>query len=376
MSVAFEQSTFSMTATCLPCCAGPDPDECLCALLMPPFEPPYVDYTTAKAVIDEPKSVADCMAYCPLDTTDVSTLSATFDGTTYVVSGTFTGSLNGFPSWLSISAKSGATLTFAGTGGSHIGVVIYGCDGTEVETIEGTTPQTSAALPADGEYYIFVQPNTPPPGGGFGSSTTTITSSDDFWVNPVIALWDDSGTTRKLWACPKLLLPPLTESTGTWYADATAAGTAITDLTSNCDGYIESLTNVATFTATDGGTSLTLANTLTAGATTSPRMWGGINAADAATITVTGTVGAGTVNVNVGIYDDTGTLVESSGAVSSPWTSAALPYKGRYTIGVSVTSSSSTTSMSAAITSSGTITVNPVQAVYDVGLTCPARDDC
>jgi hypothetical protein len=41
-----------------------------------------------------------------------------------------------------------------------------------------------------------------------------------------------------------------------------------------------------------------------------------------------------------------------------------------------MTSSGNTTSMSAAITSSGTMSVNTVQARYDLGLVCAATDDC
>ena len=209
------------------------------------------------------------------------------------------------------------------------------------------------------------------------NATFTITnSSNPRTINPVIARWDDGGTTRNLWACPKMLLPTLTEHTAIWYANCAAAASDISSFVSNCVGYIESLTNINAFTATDGGTSLTLAETLSAAAMTGVRAWGGVNAVNAATLTVTATVGAGTGSVNVDIYDDTGTAVESSGTVASPWTSAGLPYKGRYTVSVLVTSSSNTTSLSAQITSSGTLSVNHIQARYNNGMGCAGLIDC
>lgn len=373
-------STLFTAPDCLPCCAA-EPQVCSCALLIPPYASPYADLTTAETAITD--NTDACIAYYEAST--LSSLTASFDGTTLVMDGVDAASGPGASLlfYASVSLLAGQTLSAAyvvTTDGSlSIDPIftLYRCDAATVvdtDTDAATSGTLTVTADVDGEYYIFL--NSAATGATNFSMNNDITCSGTWWVNPVIAQWDDSGTTRSLWACPKLLLPPLTESTGTWYADATAAASAITNQTSNCDGYIESLTNVATFTATDGGTSLTLANTLTAGAMTSPRMWGGINAVDAATLTVTGTVGAGTVGINVGIYDDTGTLVESSGATTSPWTSAALPYTGRYTIGVTVSSSSNTTSMSGAITSSGTISVNPVQARYDLSLVCAATDDC
>ena len=378
------------TGDCSACC-DPAPTGCECALLIPPFASPYADYATAEtAIADQTSSCIGYVVYTPSGDPD-NVFTAAFDGTTLELDGTTEGNLalpgtRNLDTYASISTLSGGVVSVAyaiTTDGSDYETTIELLDCTDGTALDSDTATTSTGTltvtaPADGEYVLHIQ-NRAGVGtidANYVTATNDVTCDLDYWVNPVIALWDDGGTTRRLWACPKLLLPPLTEDTGTWYADATAAADAITDLTSNCDGYIESLTNVASFTATDGGTSLTLANTLTAGATTSPRMWGGLNVEDTETLTVTATVGAGTASVNVNIYDDTGTLVEASGTTSSPWTSAAVGYTGRYTVSVAVTSSSNTTSMSAAITSSGTISVNPVQARYDLGLACAATDDC
>lgn len=379
----FDSSLFT-APSCLPCCT-PAPADCPCALLIPPFAAPYADYATAAAAIAD--QVSGCLGYFLLggDGGAGNSISAAFDGTT-ISADQDSASSGGLPSlsnttYISVSALSSAVLSCVYTTSTDgtpitVSVDLLDCsDGSSVDSDSSASGSgtLTVTVPADGEYVLYLQITTDEP--TYLNSTWDVTSSSAFWVNPVIALWDDSGTTRSLWACPKLLLPPLTESTGDWYADATAAATAISTLTNGCKGYIESTTNVSSFSAS-GTTSLTLAETLTAGAMSCPTVWGGINAVDAATITSTITVGAGTAGQTVTIYDDTGTQVETSGATTSPWTSAALPYTGRYTVKIAMTSSGNTTSMSAAITSSGTMSVNTVQARYDLGLVCAATDDC
>lgn len=379
-------ATLFTAPDCLPCCA-PAPADCSCALLIPPFAAPYADYATAETAIAD--QTDNCIGYCVQGGDTGNVFSFAFDGTTITGSADTASSSSTLAlysdCYFSVSLKSGATVTVPwsiSTDGDEtvVGASIVDCAtgysvaGEIIPPDAGASGTLSFVVPADGEYVLLIS------GLAIGILTYvnfafTVTCDMDYWVNPVIALWDDSGTTRNLWACPKLLLPPLTESTGDWYADATAAATAISTLTNGCKGYIESTTNVSSFSAS-GTTSLTLAETLTAGAMSCPTVWGGINAVDAATITSTITVGAGTAGQTVTIYDDTGTQVETSGATTSPWTSAALPYTGRYTVKIAMTSSSNTTSMSAAITSSGTMSVNTVQARYDLGLVCAATDDC
>lgn len=384
----FDSSLFT-APSCLPCCT-PAPADCSCALLIPPFAAPYADYATALAVVDGSGAdeKADCYAYI-ISTAGITSFSSDVTTANHLIlngDGTIAAS-EPLTVWGSITGQAGDTLSIDwtlpdGDGDSGFWYQVYSCDGTLIEEGGGLgtsgTITLSATLPSDGVYYISVGSEldpTPPSPATFSVTADIYSDNPVLAPNPVIALWDDSGTTRKLWACPKLLLPPLTESTGDWYADATAAATAISTLTNGCKGYIESTTNVSSFSAS-GTTSLTLAETLTAGAMSCPTVWGGINAVDAATITSTITVGAGTAGQTVTIYDDTGTQVETSGATTSPWTSAALPYTGRYTVKIAMTSSSNTTSMSAAITSSGTMSVNTVQARYDLGLVCAATDDC
>jgi len=379
-----------MTATCLPCCTSGG--GCSCALLIPALGSPYADYATAVTAIAD--LVSNCIGYTNEPT---NTFAATL-GTgqlLFSLSNSTTLISSQLEAWGCVSLSTSDTLQFdwitTSSGPaplspvSDIQINIYVCtDGaftlvenhSDSDAADGLTGTwTSSALPADGIYYVQVQSNS-----WYGRDTTsssaswTITGSAAMIVNPVIALWDDSGTTRSLWACPKLLLPPLTESTGDWYASCADAATVLTDplKTSNCVGYNQGGPGLSAFTATDGGTSLTLACTGVAGVIT----WGGVNCVGGQTLTVNASVSAGTVDVIVQIYDDTGTLVDSTTATSPPWTSSALPYTGRYTVRIVVESTTGSANTSAVITSSGTMSVNPIAAAWDNGLTCPSYLNC
>lgn len=212
--------------------------------------------------------------------------------------------------------------------------------------------------------------------------SVTITPSSIYTVNPIIAQWDDSGTTRSLWACPKLLLPPLTESTGTWYASCADAATVLTDAqqVSNCIGYCEGTPD--TFTATDGGTSLSLTAAVTGVVDPRYSMWGGINAVAGATISAafSYTNDHGSPTAGLTVYDDTGTQIFFGSAAGGTITSSALPYTGRYTIrlggGRNDGVATDAFSVTGLVTSSGTMSVNEIQARWDGGLTCANLLDC
>ncbi len=77
------------------------------------------------------------------------------------------------------------------------------------------------------------------------------------------------------------------------------------------------------------------------------------------------------------LSDYTGATVEEdfSGASSSIVTSA-VPYTGRYILAVGAFDPSSDTTWQITVTPSSTYSLNPIQALYDGGLTCPARLDC
>lgn len=372
----FSPSLFSESIGCLPCCVA---EECECALLIPPFAAPFTDYAVAESFVSNPFEVTDCLTFAFTDVSNATSASASFDGTTLSYSINFSPSTGTLGIWVSVTVAPGETISVSYTGGVTQRVRIYGCDGTLIETLGPSGGSLTSSVLSGGVYYLELLTSAGPPpfGTPFASASFSVTCSGVFTVNPVIALYDDSGTTRSLWACPKLLLPPLTESSGDWYANCAAADADIAAKASNCVGWSDYLNSPASFTATDGGTSLTLAETYSSGVFTSDGMWGSINAVAGQTLTFTSTVGAGTANVSWAIYDDTGAVVQSSGGiVASPSTSSALPYTGRYTVEVVSNSSVVTTSHSVQVTSSGTLSVNPIQARYDLGLGCAGLLDC
>lgn len=398
-----------MTAGCLPCCEGPTPGACACALYIPlgstpdgTGNPPYASLSDAETAISD--QVADCIAYAfVFDPSDLTSVAASqpaanqidCDATRNIPGADNTNNIDIF---FMVAAKAGETITanftLTRTGGTIsndltarltlldcalVTVLAQDTDTTSgVNTFTGTL---SVTVPADGIYGLVAS----------SSGETSITAGtihaefeiagDDALIpQPVIALWDDSGTTRKLWACPKLLLPPLTESTGDWYADCAAADAVLTDplQVSNCVGYYGGGSGNLpdTFAATDGGSSLSFSATWGSPTSGFGDCYGGVNAEAGETISFAFT--GGTLG-SADIYDDAGALVESIASGSSPITSAALPYTGRYTFRVRTfvfIMDPPFTSASITATSSGAMSVNPIQALYDVGLTCPARLNC
>lgn len=372
----FDAALFAVGAPCLPCCTTPG--VCACALLIPPFSSPFPDYASALSVVSDPLEVADCILFYQ-GSGNVSSLSAIFNGTSVAISESFTSPVSSTgDNWLSLTASTGDVFSLAFTGGVSCSATLYDCFGTEIEHSVGTTTRVFTALAADGTYYLKASTFNPPgPGSPFSSATFTVTCSGVFVPNPVIALWDDSGTTRQLEACPKLYLPILTESTGDWYADCAAAAAVLADPTqvSNCVGFLGTATPTSSFTAT-GGSSLAWSVTDTSPPGAS-NFWGSFNGVKGDVINTTWT---DTLIFGPGggyfLYDDTGTLIDSFLSHSGSGTSIALPYTGRYTIEVVAVGDPSTLTLSGTAGSSGVMTTNDIQALYDTGLTCPSRLNC
>jgi hypothetical protein len=368
---AFDPALFSASIGCLPCCAAPG--ECACALEIPIFSSPFPSYADAEAIVSDPLAVAGCIFFQQSSTGTLSSLTATDDGTDISISAAYSSPASDLDGWLSITAATGTTISVAYTGGTTGRVEVYDCEGNLLETVTGSSPIVTSGLPEDSTYYIRIVVGVNPGDPPFSAATITVTPSATYTINPVIALWDDSGTTRRLEACPKMLVPLLTESTGLWYANCADAATDLaTDAVSNCVGICT--TTITTFTATDGGTSLSFA--ATSPPSTSMDFWGSVNAEVGETLSFAWT---DFPNATVNIYDYTGTLVETLTGSSSPLVSSALPYTGRYTVNVLIfvpPPGGPLTSGSAAVTSSGAMTVNQIQALYDAGLTCPGRLNC
>lgn len=386
----FDPDIFAADIGCLPCCN--QPSECACALLIPPADDfvtsPYADYATAAAAIAA--QVASCIGFIRKQTGGTITAFTADDSVADELTLSATGNPDNAPScqafmWASLNMKAGSTLTVVSTAGGGLapgsgGGFLYDCAGVLVDELHGSS--VGFSIPADGAYIFLATITSLTSGFPFGSDTMTsvATSDDTMTVNPVIALWDDSGTTRKLWACPKLLLPPLTESTGDWYADCAAADAVLTDAAqvSNCVGCYGGGTGNApdAFTATDGGTSLSFSGTWGSPTAGFGDCYGGVNAEAGETLSFAFTGGT---QAEADIYDDTGTLIESLGPSGSTLVSSALPYTGRYTFRVRTFVSIMDppfTAASMTATSSGTLSVNPIQARYDIGLDCAGTLDC
>ncbi len=376
---AFDPALFAASINCLPCCN--QPAECACALLIPPFGlPAFSDYAAAAAALAA--NVAGCyLYYFPGDAVGtLVSLSAAFDGAT--LTGTVVSMRDGGPSpvlMVKVTGLAGKTISWAytssATSGGFVGssLLLYDCNFGYITQADGSSASETltVTLPADGGYYLYFNLGW---AGGAATALTvnnTVTCDGVCTCDPVIALWDDSGTTRQLEACPKLLLPPLTESTGDWYADCAAAAAVLTDplQVSNCIGYCAPEYGSTDFSASGGSSpSFTVTN-----GSGGMAVYFSVNAAagDVLTFTWTGD--------RVGIlevYDDAGVLVSSDIQYPGPATSVALPYSGKYTIRAALLAADMSTSYSGAISSSGAMTTNPPQALYDIGLDCPARLDC
>lgn len=366
-----------------------------------------MDYATAAAAVDPANGfVANCIAAGGGGSSGSTTYTAAFDGTTMTVSGTFPSPAVTFDSGsFSISAGAGATLTFSKTAGVQIRASIYDCTGTLVESVSpGSGPITSSPLPRDDVYYVqAIAFNPPGPGSPFSACDISMTSSDAYWVNPVIALWDDSGTTRQLEACPRTLAPIGTEQSGDWFADATeAAGffsSTGSEQVADCLGIIDwswSGGSLSAKAATGGATPSVSAEIATASIADSAniQLRRGVSLMGGDTITANivllGSSGGAGIDVR-SIFDVidpiTGTVeftdTQSSGGDSlsisptftAPWTGKFyLNLRARYRASGPAAGDFQA---SIGVSSSGTMNGDaPVQALYDVGLTCPARLDC
>lgn len=198
--------------------------------------------------------------------------------------------------------------------------------------------------------------------------------------------------------CPptdRMLLPPLTEDTGIWYASESDAQDAIDNQTSNCIGYTEippSDYDSLVFSATDGGTTLNLAADGTDSDGLDPGavgMWASITLSSSGTISLawdyssTGTSTPNNGQIRFSVYDSSGTLVETmqdnaitSDSDSGTFTTASTQPAGRYILLVSAESRydvnvpddpEATVGFDGDITSTSSFSVNQITALWDDG---------
>ncbi len=357
------------TGDCSACCEPPA--DCSCALLIPPLDVPYADYATAATAIAD--QTDNCIGYYSVGES-LGGLTATFDGTTLGLTGIDGGGGLGssVAMFASVSLLAGQVLSGAFTsGGTLTALALFKCGESspvDSDSDSGASGTLTVTAPDDGEYFIAINSSA------FDSGSLTvafsITCSGVFWVNPVIALWDDSGTTRQLEACPKMLLPPLTEAGWGWWADCANAALAISGQSADCLVYNEY--PYISMSAVDSGTGVNLDAVMEM--FNPPIMWVSLNLEAGETLTAAYTASVGAVSVT--IFDYEGNEVETLLGVS-PLTSAALPYTGRYIVRATGAGDFPVgTTVSVDYTSSGAISANQIQSLYNIDLDCPARLNC
>lgn len=386
-------------------CCGGTPSECPCALLVPldvfgNLTPttPYADYATAADALYLYYAF-DCYLWSvdiwnpAIDVSVADQLTITQSqpsGATepYAVTG-----LNLF---------GGETLTVdysASTAGSDIfiGAFLYDCNGDAVASDSIFHPSAGpwsgtldlGTIAADGNYKLII--NVSQFVGA--SSATFVINSVGIFPNPIIAQWDDSGTTRQLEACPKLVLPLIWEGGGNdWYADQTEAAGVISGMTADCFIYSGGIPfagpQLALGASISGGT-------ISLNSQTSINVAQGqiaifVEAGETIDAAYTVTAGSGSTNVLVITVRDTDGNPIGEDVISSPSSgtitvpefpggpSLVFPYSGKYYLRFNAVISGSGTTLTADVTSTGAIDLYPIQALYatDPLLDCPGRLDC
>lgn len=408
----------------MPCCEVPA--ECVCALEIPSViytEDPetYPDYSTA---LDRSTNyVAGCALYCTPNlgndlgspVQNVTALGLDLSVPDQFIANETATFLSSPPTdamLISVNMKAGSVLSMSwiesdnGTAG-NVAIVfqLYTCHAVLVEElIETTTTGTAAfsALASDGNYILFMRASNNNGDQTSISFSVTASCSDAMFPNPVIALWDDSGTTRQLEACPKLILP---DDLGAIYGDTpfpnetVAASFLAEDANTDCLFWVVNIidTKVSASAVLSAGT-YTISYVVSR--LDNPAGLGGFTSIDvvagdvittvwtASTSGSTGGPSTGQVTADLVLLPVTGGIVYSSdvdswnGISGSGTLVVTAPFTGKILLSLSAASDRDafpgtiTLTANFSTTSSGTMAVNPVQALYTVGLDCPARLDC
>lgn len=385
---------------CVVCCTPVV--TCPCELQLPypyPFNGTFPDVATAQTDLSD--FVVSCIAwaldtiygYTPPDTftADNSTQNILIISIEYL-----TLAASNYNSYSAISVSDGTSLsidfTITCSGSEQLGQAILVDCATGETVMEDSISSASGTLALnsipEGKYILNLQfsagGSTPVP----ISADFTVTADLVMVVNPVVAIWDDSGTPRELEACPKFILNPIVGSPDPFPDEATAQS-FIDDWTTNCVAAREQGAPLDTFSATDGGSSLSIdlatpptnpGGTIGVNAFGSLNLIGGSTFFCAYTASCTGTVVSDSIQFQI-LDADFNVLSTVSGtfASGSPL-SITVPYTGKFYVrfdaGALVGFQTVVLTAHCDFTSDDTLTVNPVQALYDVGAPCPARLDC
>jgi hypothetical protein len=366
-------------------CCGGTPSACGCYLYLPAedFGNPFPNYAAANDAI---QNNATCYLYPILLTGNTPTRdnsSTTITPNSLVVTVGVSGG-GGARLWTAVNLPSGAevSVNISHSSGSSANVgLVSNCTYYSVQqNFDEPVFPYSFIAPSENVYYFGggVTPVSSP-----GVFTFELTCNVNIVPNPVIAFWDDSGTTRQLEACPRLLLPSSTESSGNWFADETEASDFMANFITDClflgpktggvTGYTAVYSNTASGVDVEADFSGAEGDANAGGAIFSVNAEVGENV----TLSWTGSTDGDPLTGIVEVDDYAGNTVFSDMSTTSPITVGPFTFPGRYKItGVVVTSGASNFSIDASVSVSGAVTKNPAQALYDIGLSCPARLEC
>jgi hypothetical protein len=356
----------------------------------------FSDYATAQVVLDT--FVADCYAaWLPVgfDSTELSATTTVNSSEIYFSVSGLVDTINSKTMYIYMPVTTAGgnltiqwTSTIQNTVSFSIDIVVRSCDGTVIDST--SSEDVSGTFVSSVSAGIYVVEFSSPVDVSVDNSNyllDTIVSSSSFVPNPVLAEYDDSGTTRRLEACPKMLLPPDTEDTGDWYTDESEAQDSIDENVVSCIAYFVPLGFGASYTSrtASGGSSPSFSADVSGDS--SPEVWFSCNATKGQTITVDLSasytppegVDIGT-SIGVAIFDYEGNVLgdfndfDTTTSLTGSFQLIA-PYSGRYVFNCSSFFLESEEG-AADFSVSGVDSTNQVQALYDVGLDCPARLNC
>lgn len=404
---AFDPDIFAAENPCV-CCAAPG--DCACALPIPTIGDPYSDYATAEAAISD--YTADCVGFSLYETSSFSADTSIANQLGTSASAAIAINLITLQFSITVSTSSLSIPFSVTTDGTiiEVGAFIYDC-ATLSEVASDTSTSNSGTLTLsgipEGTYRLQLAVTLDPFSSYTNlSATFTATCSGVMAVNPVIALWDDSGTTRELEACPKMIIPLQFSpfgAAGNWYSDETDAQAAIDGAWPDweaveCKGWalasdpgLTGSFSAGVFTGSipcigGGGGDLYYSVNLIGGETVSISSQFSINGSGDCNVPPDDTDCSYADAVFLLMYPD-GTTVLTGSDSQEPGNSATasdsitVPYTGKYVIyaaGGANTwdSTGDTISIAVSVTATSAVTVNPIQALYDLSLECPGRLDC
>lgn len=375
-----------------PCDTCGEPDPCPCSHNFGPdlsLTNTFSTYSEAQFIIDNyTNNCFGVIQYIPTFTVASFTATETVDGFIFAARSTRTPDpVDRVSHTMQVGFYAAAgTLTIdysttsdgsSGTVGNSAVLVV--CSGGVYSNVDSqsstsTTGTFIFTLSAAALYIVRFQ-GTSKINASYVESSFDFSFSANMVIAPAVALYDDSGTTRQLEACPKMLLPPLTESTGDWYASEAAAQTATTTFVKSCIAYF--LFADTGWFSSQSISGFTVSGTRSVSGSSSIALvaYISVNGNQGDTLTYTWNNAPNLGQLVVYAYD--GTQIFSSVSATSPIASSVLPYTGRYIVFLGQNTLVSTSS-SGTLSSSGTISINQVQALYATVplLDCPARLNC